>query len=92
VRIERFHPWAARTLLAKVWRLVVSDTAYFVIYIAGGMAILPMVKEFYATRELPSPGVFASKYRCCRRSEMIDTECSSSGMCKPDGKKSEKKE
>lgn len=53
----RYHPWASRTFLQQAGRFVVSDVAYLALYLTGGFAILPMVRDFYATRTLPSPGV-----------------------------------
>jgi hypothetical protein len=52
-----FHPIASRGIWGAIWRFVVSDIAYLVIYMAGGFTILPLVRDYYATRVLPSPGV-----------------------------------
>jgi hypothetical protein len=53
----RFHPWGERRFFGRAWRLVVSDLAYLVIYLAGGFAILGLVREYYSTRPLPTPGI-----------------------------------
>jgi hypothetical protein len=52
-----FHPIGSRRAWGAIWRFMVSDIAYLVIYLAGGFAILPLVRDYYATRALPSPGV-----------------------------------
>jgi hypothetical protein len=52
-----FHPYGSRGIVQRGWRFVASDFAYLFGYLAAGMAIFPLVRDFYATRALPSPAV-----------------------------------
>jgi hypothetical protein len=52
-----FQPYGSRSLMQRAWRFVASDFAYLLGYLAAGMAIFPLVRDFYTTRTLPSPAV-----------------------------------
>ncbi|HVN18169.1 MAG TPA: hypothetical protein VMU05_05330 [Dongiaceae bacterium] len=52
---EHFHPIASKSRGARLWRFVVCDFSYILLYIIAGMIIFPYVKAFYATQHLPSP-------------------------------------
>ncbi len=45
------HTWAGR-----VWRFLVADALYPVLYFAFGLLILPLIRDFYATQTVPSAG------------------------------------
>lgn len=38
-----------------LWRLITGDLAYVFLYFAAGLTVFPFVKEFYASKALPSP-------------------------------------
>ncbi len=44
---------AAKPFGEKIWRFVVCDVAYSVVYLTAGTIIFPYVKDFYATQYLP---------------------------------------
>ncbi len=52
-----FRPYGSRGIVQRAWRFVASDFAYLFGYLAAGMAIFPLVRDFYTTRTLPSPAV-----------------------------------
>jgi hypothetical protein len=45
------RPWTG-----WVWRFVVADALYPVLYFVFGIMILPLIRDFYATQTVPSPG------------------------------------
>jgi hypothetical protein len=47
---------AGRSIPSWVARLVVCDLAYVVFYIVAGLAISPLIMEFYRSRPMPDPG------------------------------------
>jgi hypothetical protein len=52
-----FRPFGSRTWVGRAWRFVVCDFIYIFVYLAAGLTILPLVREFYAQHALPSLGV-----------------------------------
>lgn len=48
------RPFADKSLGEKLWRFVVSDISYIVLYFTAGTIIFPYVRDFYATQTLPS--------------------------------------
>lgn len=51
-RPQIVKPMAARTD-GTVWRFLLSDISYLVLYYTAGMVIFPFVKDFYATQHIP---------------------------------------
>jgi len=51
---SQVHPLAGRSSAEKLWRFVVSDVSYIVLYYTAGTIIFPYVRDFYATQTLPS--------------------------------------
>lgn len=51
---EHYHPIEAKSRGERVWKFVLSDFCYLVLYYGTGMIIFPYVKDFYATQHLPS--------------------------------------
>jgi hypothetical protein len=50
----RESPLKNKFIAGFLWRFVVSDFAYLILYFAAGMIIFPYVRDFYATQSLPS--------------------------------------
>jgi hypothetical protein len=50
-----YRPVQSRRLREKLWRFVVSDFSYIILYFLAGSIIWPMVKGFYATQTMPHP-------------------------------------
>jgi hypothetical protein len=48
------HPLAGKSSAEKIWRFLVSDVSYIVLYLTAGTIIFPYVRDFYATQTLPS--------------------------------------
>jgi len=57
---EHYHPIEAKSRGERAWKFVVSDLTYLVLYFGTGMIIFPYVKDFYATQQLPSPGMIVA--------------------------------
>jgi len=57
---EHFHPIASRSRLDRLWRFLVSDVSYILLYFIAGMIIFPLVKSFYDKLELPSIGTIVT--------------------------------
>ncbi len=53
------HMVAAKGVSGAIWRFVVSDISYFVLYMVAGLIIFPYVRSFYATQHLPAAGEVA---------------------------------
>ena len=47
------RPWTGKSFAERLWRFVVSDVSYIVLYLTAGTIIFPYVRDFYATQTLP---------------------------------------
>jgi len=57
---NNFRPLAGRTVKERLWRFVLADLAYPVLYFMAGVLVFPFVRDFYATQTIPPVGlVFA---------------------------------
>ena len=52
-----FRPLAGRSVQEKLWRFLLADLAYPVLYFVAGMLVFPFVRDFYATQTIPPAGV-----------------------------------
>jgi hypothetical protein len=52
-----FRPLAGRSVQEKIWRFLLADLAYPVLYFVAGMLVFPFVRDFYATQTIPPVGV-----------------------------------
>lgn len=52
-----YRPLGGRGAWGSIWRFVLTDFVYVVVYFTGGFTILPLVKDFYASRAMPGPGM-----------------------------------
>ena len=50
---KHFHPIASKSRGQRMWRFVVCDVAYLVLYLTAGTIIWPYIKAFYATQAVP---------------------------------------
>jgi hypothetical protein len=48
-----YHPIASKQFGEKIWKFVVCDLAYALLYITAGTIVFPFIKDFYATQHLP---------------------------------------
>src|SRR5262249_23374635 len=53
------RPLRGRSVVWNLWRVIVSDFAYLLVYFTAGMIIFPLVRAFYAQQQLPSLGTIA---------------------------------
>jgi hypothetical protein len=51
---EHYHPIATKSRGELMWKFVVCDFSYLVLYFTAGSIIWPYIKDFYATQKLPS--------------------------------------
>lgn len=49
-----YHPIVEKSRSERVWKFLVSDLSYSVLYITAGTIIFPYVRDFYASQNLPS--------------------------------------
>ena len=54
---SNFRPLAGREATARLWRFVLADLAYPVLYFMAGMFVFPFVRGFYATQTIPPVGL-----------------------------------
>lgn len=54
---HNFRPLAGRTVKERIWRLVLADLAYPVLYFLAGTLVFPFVRDFYATQTIPAVGL-----------------------------------
>src|SRR6266536_3935976 len=54
--LETYHPMDSRPPGERLWKFVVCDVSYPVLYFAAGTIIFPFVKDFYASQTLPPAG------------------------------------
>jgi len=52
-KLETYHPVDSRQFGERLWKFVVCDVSYPVLYFAAGTIIFPFVKDFYASQTLP---------------------------------------
>ncbi len=60
VATEHYHPIQAQSRGELVWKFVLCDVTYLILYYGTGLIIFPYVKDFYATQTLPSLGTIAA--------------------------------
>ena len=57
---DHYHPIQSQSRGELLWKFVVCDLLYVLLYFAVGAIIFPYVKDFYATQRLPSTGAIAA--------------------------------
>ena len=57
---QQYFPIASKARSERIWKFIVSDLVYILLYIVAGTIVFPFVKDFYATQQVPSmPKIFA---------------------------------
>jgi hypothetical protein len=54
------HPIPHRSFPQMAWRFVLCSAVYVFLYYLAGTIILPLVRDYYATQHIPSPGQIIS--------------------------------
>jgi hypothetical protein len=62
----RYRPLVSRGVGQSLGIFLAADVSYFILYLAAGMVIFPFVRDFYATRTLPSMGTILALQLLCR--------------------------
>jgi hypothetical protein len=60
VATKHYHPIHAQSRGELVWKFLLCDVTYLILYYGIGLIIFPYVKDFYATQTLPSLGTIAA--------------------------------
>jgi hypothetical protein len=61
-----YRPFGFRNVPQNVGRFLAADITYFILYLAAGMVIFPFVRDFYATKTLPSMETILALQLLCR--------------------------
>lgn len=57
---EHFRPIRSKSRGERLWKFIVSDFTYLVLYFVAGSIIFPFVRDFYQTQHLPSLGTIVA--------------------------------
>jgi hypothetical protein len=68
-----YRPFGSRDLGRNVGIFLAADISYVILYLAAGMVIFPFVRDFYATRTLPSMGTILALQLLCRGPVFVAT-------------------
>jgi hypothetical protein len=68
-----YRPFESRGLGRNVGMFLAADISYIILYLAAGMVIFPFVRDFYATKTLPTMGTILALQLLCRGPVFVAT-------------------